>query len=1409
MSNLSEDSKQPYLGEKNNGQNWPAYKRSIETFAYQIDALGILRGEELEPKLAALPQPTVDTIAAFKVVHREWDKRNRKLFYILNNTQSPETRMHVDQHEIGATAASWNSLLSFYESQTRASIKQISNKLINLKQDGTVAQFVHEVTQTAEQLKRAIKDRNIDLLDILVAGILLDGLQPEFKVIATSLMLDDDLTIEDCKRKLLDAAERMKYDASSADSAHSSIALKVSPIICPGCKKVNPSHTPDRCYTLHPELRPQKKGEAKVVVPESKDSSGVAWKAAALKTQADSTRRTSTPGKIIFDLDSGATEHFSNTRMGLEQFDAHDKIQVELADGRTVSTEGKGRIGSKLMEVHYASNFGTSLMSVRRLLDTGKAVHFTPDGSYIEDYKTRKKIADCNHDGESFKVTVLTDDKVDTPPPEPRHKQVSKTNIGMAKSATWASVVASTIPSPAIERDEGIPRTIKIPLRLLHARLHTSHCRLYEALNNKHVTGVTLSDIPKLCLESLHVNCDACHVAKSRAIAHYSDPGREKSSVPFAHWFMDIKTVDTPSYGGNKYVAVLIDDCTNYLVVFPLKHRSDLVAALERFDGQDLRAQGFSMHTINGFISNLRRIRMDGAGEHRSKAMDKWLTRCGVQPELTSPYASQNNGKAERAIQKLQATAKTIRHDAGLPATAWAECYKTAAYLENLLPTSSNPGKKSAFEMLAGEPADIAHLRRIGSLCYVHIPSKIRKASDDQAKRGILVGYEPHSKMYRIITDTITGKLILSSQVRFVESVTPAGELLLPVVQDSLMASSVGQMLHEAEDANNDAAAAAGMNVVDIEDDSTDGGDEDGHIVLASDLPSHQDGQVISQAINADNAQWTPVTRRPQRKTGGAPAQRYDPGVSTKTTFYSSKKAMAKSVKISKKEAEADPRIRKAMDDEFNFLIKNGKAKIVDLPDGCHQISSTWAHKLKTNEKGEFTRAKSRVCPRGYEQIADVEYDTQKISSPTAALESVLLFLSIVVCRDMHENLADVDSAFTIPPIKERIYMKFPPGITSQPKKSLLLQCSLYGLKQAAYNWFEIANNFLMNLGFKSSLVDPCFYHRWDGKDLMMVLLYVDDFRLAADTLEQLDKFIKVFGEKFPIKVVDPCWYLGMHIEHDRIKGTITVTQEAFIDALLEQFQMVDCKTCSTPAAPGTKLTKADTADAIEDFPYRELVGSLLWLGRCSRPDIIYAVNQLGSHCNSYNSNHVTAAKRVLRYLKGTKTLGITLKRAETLNVNAYADADYAAEPEVNNSPMRSTNGIVIYLEGVGPIYSQSTLQTTIARSTAEAELRCVATTVAKVDSFRTMLDELGFKMKYPSVIHEDNQACIAMSKNCLSGSKTRHVRLDHAYVRQEISDGNVKYMYCESAKMCADMMTKAQPKGLFQDQRDLVLNKL
>jgi hypothetical protein len=299
---------------------------------------------------------------------------------------------------------------------------------------------------------------------------------------------------------------------------------------------------------------------------------------------------------------------------------------------------------------------------------------------------------------------------------------------------------------------------------------------------------------------------------------------------------------------------------------------------------------------------------------------------------------------------------------------------------------------------------------------------------------------------------------------------------------------------------------------------------------------------------------------------------------------------------------------------------------------------------------------------------------------------------------------------------------------------------------------------------------------------------------------------------KFPIKEAPANQWLGMKIVRNSETNSITITQEKFITNLLEQFNMTDCKPTSPPVAPGTKLNKSQEGEIDHEalnFPYREAVGSLLWLARTSRPDILYAVIEVSKFCANPNLVHVTAVKRILRYLKGTKSLGITLHQGNgsDLSFKVYVDADHAGEPEVNDGAMKSVSGIIAYIPSVGPFYSETSLQPTISKSTFESEYKATGKAGQIAVGFRQLLNEIGFNLGTPTTIYNDNNACVVSLRNKLSGSSTRHIKIQFHYIKELIADKEVIVEYCPTERMVADILTKALPRVKFEYLRHFLLN--
>eukprot|EP00873_Tetraselmis_striata_P039364 jgi/Tetstr1/459628/TSEL_004984.t1 len=205
-------------------------------------------------------------------------------------------------------------------------------------------------------------------------------------------------------------------------------------------------------------------------------------------------------------------------------------------------------------------------------------------------------------------------------------------------------------------------------------------------------------------------------------------------------------------------------------------------------------------------------------------------------------------------------------------------------------------------------------------------------------------------------------------------------------------------------------------------------------------------------------------------------------------------------------------------------------------------------------------------------------------------------------------------------------------------------------------------------------------------------------------------------------------------------------------------------------------------------MPYQALVGSLLYAMVATRPDIAEAVSKLCRVMAKPEERHWQAAKRVLRYLKGTKTLGLTFSggKADGL-LHGYCDADWAGDVVSR----RSTTGFVFMLCGAAVSW-KSQLQATVALSTAEAEYMALCAAVCEALFLRELLRELCCAQSEATVIFEDNQSCIALTRNPMTHGRSKHIAIKYHFTREKVLSGEVAIEYCPTAQMVADALTKA-----------------
>ena len=242
---------------------------------------------------------------------------------------------------------------------------------------------------------------------------------------------------------------------------------------------------------------------------------------------------------------------------------------------------------------------------------------------------------------------------------------------------------------------------------------------------------------------------------------------------------------------------------------------------------------------------------------------------------------------------------------------------------------------------------------------------------------------------------------------------------------------------------------------------------------------------------------------------------------------------------------------------------------------------------------------------------------------------------------------------------------------------------------------------------------------------------------------------------------------------------------------------MANCNPIATHVDTKLKASAANGKLIDDATTYRSIAGTLQYL-TITRPDIAYAMQQVCLHMHAPRDMHQMMMKHILRYVKGTTSLGIQLRAAPSPTITAYSDADWAGCPDTR----RSTSGFCVFL-GNSLISWSSKRQTTVSRSSAEAEYRAIANAVSECSWLRHLLGELLCKVPSATVAFCDNISSVYMSRNPVHHRRTKHIELDIHFVQEKVAIGELRVTHVPSARQLADVFTKGLPLALFFDFRD------
>lgn len=350
------------------------------------------------------------------------------------------------------------------------------------------------------------------------------------------------------------------------------------------------------------------------------------------------------------------------------------------------------------------------------------------------------------------------------------------------------------------------------------------------------------------------------------------------------------------------------------------------------------------------------------------------------------------------------------------------------------------------------------------------------------------------------------------------------------------------------------------------------------------------------------------------------------------------------------------------------------------------------------------------------------------------------------------------------------------------------LNKSLYGFKQAGHQWHKKFDHKLRSLKLKPTTTDPCVYSMKREGELLLVLIYVDDVLVAYRQTSNLNYIRNGLIEKFDIKDLGSAKYC-LGIEITQTEEYIAISQSGYIREIIHRFGMENSNPVSTPVDLSQKLKEAIPGNDVKR-PYRELIGALNYLSVATRPDISFIVSALSQFNTCHGDQHWTAAKRVLRYLKGTINHGMVYSKTSH-RVTGFVDADWA-NCQIDR---RSYTGFAFVFNNAA-ICWESKKQRTVALSSTEAEYMALTEATKESMYLGKFFLELGLQELSKISIKIDNQSALMLARNAVFHARSKHIDIRYHFVREVLKDKNIDIERVSTEDMAADILTKGLPKS-------------
>lgn len=315
--------------------------------------------------------------------------------------------------------------------------------------------------------------------------------------------------------------------------------------------------------------------------------------------------------------------------------------------------------------------------------------------------------------------------------------------------------------------------------------------------------------------------------------------------------------------------------------------------------------------------------------------------------------------------------------------------------------------------------------------------------------------------------------------------------------------------------------------------------------------------------------------------------------------------------------------------EEHAALIENKTRTLSERPKDKKILKFRWIFKTKLNTDNSI-KYKTRLVVKGYDQEYGVDYNETYSSVVKYSTLRCLLAMTTKCNYDLDH--LDIMTAFLNGNLKENIYMEQPKMFEKlgQQDKVCKLQKTLYGLKEDNHAWNEKLNSTLLSMKFQRSHADQSLYYRREtNESVVIIAAYIDDLLLVNNNKKLKEKVITELQLKFKLRnLSEPSKILGLRIRRDRIKGILTIDQEDYLKCIFKKFKMDTYTSIKMPINTNQTLSKdicpkeEEKKITMQKYPYRELLGSLMYAYQCIRLDIGYAITSLGSYAENPEKAH-------------------------------------------------------------------------------------------------------------------------------------------------------------------------------------------